>query len=74
MVDQRFVPAAWMGKPVLRADDLAPVLEIHVDDVYRMSKNGEIPGSYKLGNRRLFRTQAVVAWLAGAPADLDQAA
>jgi excisionase family DNA binding protein len=75
MVDQRFVPAAWMGKPVLRAEDLAPILEIHMDDLYRMAKNGEIPGSYKLGNRRLFRTQTVVAWLAGVPAaDLDHAA
>lgn len=73
MVDERFVPPEWLGKPILRVEDLAPVLEMHVDDVYRLAKHGTIP-SYKLGGRRLFRTQAIVEWLSGAPTDVDQAA
>jgi excisionase family DNA binding protein len=75
MVDARFFPPEWIGRPALKAEDLASALQVHVDDVYRMAKNSEIPGSYKLGGRRLFRTQTVVSWLAGVPAaDLDQAA
>ena len=65
-MDPLFVPQDWKGKPILKAEDLAPVLDMHVDDLYRMAASGEIP-SFKLGNRRRFRTYEIVRWLAVGP-------
>lgn len=68
---ENYIPENWKGRPVLKAADIAPVLEMHEDDVYRLAKNGDIP-SFMLGSRRRFRTAEMIRWLAGD--DYDQAA
>ena len=65
-MDPLFVPQEWIGKPILKAEELAPVLRMHVDDVYRRAKAGEIP-SFKLGSARFFRTYEIVQWLTVGP-------
>lgn len=41
-------------EPLLTADEVAPLLGLHVQTVYAKAKAGEIP-SVKVGSRRRFR-------------------
>jgi hypothetical protein len=65
MSDERFIPESWRGRPLITVEQLREGLPFHTDDLYRMAAAGQIP-SKKIKGRRLFLTQAILAWLEAA--------
>lgn len=57
-----------MNRQVYDADEVAAMLGVSVELVYRRAKAGEIP-SLKIGGRRVFPRRRFEAWLDGATSD-----
>lgn len=51
-----------MNPEILTVDELAKLLHLHIMTVYRLTKQGKLPG-FKVGGRWRFRRDAVEAWM-----------
>ena len=51
-----------MAPEVLTIEQIAELLHLHVMTVYRLAKNGKLPG-FKVGGRWRFRRDALEAWM-----------
>lgn len=51
-----------MTPEILTVDELARLLHLHVMTVYRLVKQGKLPG-FKVGGRWRFRRDAVEDWM-----------
>lgn len=51
-----------MTQEILTVDELAKLLHLHSMTVYRLAKQGKLPG-FKVGGRWRFQRDAVEAWM-----------
>lgn len=51
-----------MTSEILTIDELAKLLQLHTMTVYRLAKQGKLPG-FKVGGRWRFRKDAVENWM-----------
>jgi excisionase family DNA binding protein len=51
-----------MTDPLLRAEDVAELLGMRVDFIYRLARRGEIP-HLRFGRTLRFRSEAINRWL-----------
>ncbi len=58
-------------KEILTPREAAEYLSIHVRTIYRLAKNGEIPGR-KVGGSWRFRKDALDDWLSGKETPLSE--
>ena len=58
-------------KEILTPREAAEYLSIHVRTIYRLAKNGEIPGR-KVGGSWRFKKDALDEWLSGKEKPLSQ--
>jgi excisionase family DNA binding protein len=51
-----------MPSEILKIDQVAELLQLHVMTVYRLAKEGKLPG-FKVGGRWRFHRDALEAWM-----------
>lgn len=51
-----------MNSELLKVEQVAALLRLHVMTVYRLAKEGKLPG-FKVGGRWRFQREALEAWM-----------
>jgi excisionase family DNA binding protein len=62
--ESRIVNFQFRGKEILTPREAAEYLSIHVRTIYRLAKNGEIPGR-KIGGSWRFKKDLLDEWFLG---------